>query len=188
MQAISDTTEKATPICWYVCWMPGCRIGLKPCATQRDSWRSPDVCMCVCVCAAQEIEFNKININCRVHGESERSFETARPRGSRSLNIQVHASVKKLFMGPTLRSVRFLPWETPEPRRDTGPEMIGGLEGPPRLIEEILSGRSAVVDPARRGTARRERMGDEKQAGDARLINNVGAIFIWQEEGSSSQR
>lgn len=61
-------------------------------------------------------------------------------------------------------------------------------KGPPRLIEEILSGRSAVVDPARRGAARRKRLGDEKRAGDARLINNVGAIFIWQGEGSSSQR
>jgi len=29
--------------------------------------------------------------------------------------------------------------------------------------------------------------GDEKRAGDARLINNVGAIFIWQEEVSASR-
>jgi len=34
---------------------------------RRDSWRGSDT--------TQEIEFNKININCRVHGESEeRSF------------------------------------------------------------------------------------------------------------------
>lgn len=40
---------------------------LEPCVTRRDSWRGSD--------ATQEIEFNKININCRVHGESEeRSF------------------------------------------------------------------------------------------------------------------
>lgn len=78
------------------------RSRLEPCATRCDSWRGSD--------ATQEIEFNKININCRVHGESEeRSFDATRPRGSRSLNIQVHASVKKLFMGPALRSVRFLP-------------------------------------------------------------------------------
>jgi len=61
--------------------------------------------------------------------------------------------------------------------------MIGGPEGPPRLIEEILSGRSTVVDPARCGAGEREM----RRAGDARLINNVGAIFIWQEEGSSSR-
>jgi len=34
--------------------------------------------------------------------------------------------------------------------------MIGGPEGPPRLIEEILSGRSTVVDPARRGAAQKD--------------------------------
>ena len=46
-------------------------------------------------------------------------------------------------MGPVLRSARFLP-EHDSDRRTVGPvqplhtEMIGGPEGPPRLIAEIL--------------------------------------------------
>jgi len=36
---------------------------LEPSVTRRDSWRGSDT--------TQEIEFNKININCRVHDESE---------------------------------------------------------------------------------------------------------------------
>jgi len=39
---------------------------------------------------------------------ASRRREALVPRDSRSLNIQVHASVKKLFMGPALCSVRFL--------------------------------------------------------------------------------
>jgi len=89
-----------------VCMLDAGVLLLEPSVTRRDSWRGSDT--------TQEIEFNKININCRVHGEvGGEKFrcraDRARPRGSRSLNIQVHASVKKLFMGSTLRSIRFLP-------------------------------------------------------------------------------
>lgn len=143
----------------------------------------------------QEVEFNKININCHVRSESEeRTFGSApilrslirvraRALRSHSLNIQARASVKKLFMDPALRSARFLPRELERGRdgcRARDDRWSG--EGPPRLIEEILSGRPAVVGSAR------EEAGWDERAGDARLINNVGAIFIWQEEVPSSSR
>jgi hypothetical protein len=86
-----------------------------------------------------------------------------RPRDSNSLNIQVHASVKKLFMGPALRSVRFLPRELELGVGRLSPKMIGGPDGPPRLIEEILADR--------RQSACRSAGGE---TGDTRLINNVG--------------
>ena len=51
-----------------VCMLDAGVLLLEPSVTRRDSWRGSDT--------TQEIEFNKININCRVHGESEeRSFD-----------------------------------------------------------------------------------------------------------------
>lgn len=65
--------------------------------------------------------------------------------------------------------------------------MIGGPEEPPRLIEKILSGR--LIGGGRSGTmSKQEGKREKERASDARLINNVGAIFIRQEEGSSLPR
>lgn len=86
-------------------------------------------------------------------------------------------------MGSTLPSVWFLPRELELKEMRRIPEMIGGPQRPSRLIEEILSGWSAVVSSGEEDRER-ERGRDEKRAGDVRLINNVDAIFIRQEEGS----
>lgn len=130
------------PACWIRLW-------LEPCVTRRDSWRGCD--------AAQEIEFNIININCRVHGESEeRSFDAAPTALARAVRarwiFKCTHRLKSCLWARRCAASGFCR-ETPEPWRGAGFEMIGGPEGPPHLIEKILSGRSAVVGPARRGAA-----------------------------------
>lgn len=152
---------------------------LEPCATRCDSWGS-DV--------TQEIEFNKININCRVHGESERSFDTAPTAFARA--------VRACWIFKCTHRLKSCLWVRRCAASGFCCETCGAVEGY-RARDDRWSWRATafnrrdIVRPisgGRSDLARHGKTEDEKRASDARLINNVGAIFIWQEEGSSLQR